>query len=169
MFISIDDLQEHPVKYDETYQPGFIDYLIEGLQQIEPLRMEGRANLLGDEIELRGVLTTAVQVPCARCLEPVRRPVEVNYDLVYRPMSSIARAEEIAVPRGEEEIGYYEGAGLKLEDVIKEQVLLSLPMVTVCQGGQCRGLCPVCGANRNREDCNCRDKAADPRWQGLMK
>jgi uncharacterized protein len=168
MFIGVEELQEHPVTYNEVFAPGFIDYLLEDLRQVDPLQVRGRASLLGDEIELRGDLSTTVEVPCSRCLESVRVPVEVKYDLIYRPMSTIARAEEMAVPRGEEEIGFYEGDGLQLEDVAKEQVLLSLPMVTVCQGGQCRGLCPVCGANRNRESCDC-GKKADPRWEGLPK
>ncbi len=169
MFISIQELQEHPIKYNEAYPPGRIDYLTEGLQQIEPLSMRGVAKLLVDEIDLQGELSTTVELQCARCLEPLRQEVAVKYDLVYRPMSSIAKAEEIAVPRGEEEIGYYQGDGLHLEEVAREQVLLSLPMATVCQGGACRGLCPVCGANRNRESCDCDKKAVDTRWQGLLK
>lgn len=169
MFISIEELREHPVKYDESYLPGRIDYLTEDLRQVEPLRMQGGARLVVDEIDLRGELSTVVEVQCARCLEPVRQDVGVQYDLIYRPMRSIAKAEEIAVPRGEEEIAFYEGGGLQLEDVAREQVLLSLPMATICQGGACRGLCPVCGANRNQEPCDCGTKAADPRWEGLLK
>lgn len=169
MFVSIEELQEHPVKYAESYPPGRIDYLSEGLRQIEPLRMQGRAGLVVDEIDLRGELSTAVEVQCARCLEPLRQDVALTYDLVYRPMSSIAKAEEIAVPRGEEEIGYYQGGGLQLEEVAREQVLLSLPMASICQGGACRGLCPACGANRNRESCDCGQQAVDPRREGLLK
>jgi uncharacterized protein len=169
MFISIAELQEHPIRYDESYAPGVIDYLTEGLQQVLPLHMSGRANLVVDEIELHGQLRTAVEAQCARCLDPVRHQVEVNYDLVYQPMSRIARREEIAVPKGEEEIAYYQGHGLLLEDVAKEQVLLALPMASICQEGRCRGLCPVCGGNLNREVCNCRQQRADPRWEGLSK
>lgn len=169
MLISVEELREHPVRFDEQFAPGHIDYLTEGLQQVAPLRIEGNANLLADEIEIRGHLETTVELECGRCLEPVRQPVDVKYDLIYRPMSSITRAEEFAIPRGEEEIGYYQKGGLLLEDVAKEQVLLALPMAAVCRDGECRGLCKVCGGNLNREDCGCDKRPADPRWQGLLK
>ncbi len=169
MFISIEELQEHPVRFDERFAPGHIDYLTEDVKQVTDLKIAGRANLLADEIEVRGDLNTRVELSCSRCLEPVQQDVNVVYDLIYRPMSTITRAEEFQIPRGEEQIGFYQEGGLLLEDVAKEQVLLALPMKAVCQGCECRGLCPVCGKNLNREQCDCKEKPADPRWEGLLK
>ena len=57
---------------------------------------------------------------------------------------------------------------LVLEDVAKEQVLLSLPMRAVCRE-DCKGLCPHCGINRNRETCDCQAAKVDPRWEALKK
>lgn len=169
MLITVEELLEHPVNFDEVFAPGHIDYLTEGLQQVASLRTRGIAKLLEDEIEIRGRLVTTMETVCARCLEPVRHEVDVKYDLVYRPLSSITRADEFEVPRGEEEIGFYAGAGLLLEDVAKEQVLLSLPMNSICSAGQCRGLCPICGRNLNRESCDCAPPKPDKRWEGLLK
>lgn len=170
MFISVEELAEHPVKFDEAIPPGAIDYSSDELQQSAPLLIKGTARLIVDEIDVRGQLSTKVETACARCLEPVEQPVQVNFDLVYKPESRIARSEEIAVPRGEEEVGFYRGGGLLLEDIAKEQVLLSLPMRTVCREGACLGLCPVCGRNRNRDSCDCKPAAVDTRWwEGLKK
>ncbi len=166
MFIAVEQLQEQRVSFDESFPPGHIEYSMEGLQQVEPLTVRGAANLLGDEIEVRGRLATTVEVICARCLDPARHAVEVSFDLVYRPIGSMRRSDEFQVPRGEEEIGFYRGGGLLLEGVAKEQVLLSLPMKSVCRG-DCRGLCPTCGRNLNRESCDCSVPGIDPRFEGL--
>ncbi len=165
MVITVEELQAHPVKFDETFGQNHIDYLTEGLKQVAPLHATGVAKLLVDEIEVRGRLTTAVEVICARCLDPVEHAVDVGFDLIYRPISSITRGDEFQVPRGEEEIGFYRDGRLLLEDVLKEQVLLSLPMKSICRT-DCRGLCPNCGMNLNREGCNCVEPI-DPRWAKL--
>jgi uncharacterized protein len=165
MFITVEELQEHPVTFDDWFAPEHIDYLTEGLRQISPLKVQGSARLVADEIDIQGRVTTSMEVFCARCLEPVEHPVDVNFDLIYRPISSIRRGDEFEVPRGEEEIGFYRDDHLLLEDVVKEQVLLSLPMKSICQS-DCRGLCPVCGTNLNREKCNC-PQPPDPRWVKL--
>lgn len=166
MFITVEELEEHPVKFDESFPQEHIDYLTEGLRQLGPLQVRGSAKLLIDEIEIRGRLTTSVEVMCARCLEPVTHPVDASFDLVYKPIGSITRGDEFEVPRGEEEIGFYRDGRLLLEDVVKEQVLLSLPMKSICQS-DCRGLCTVCGQNLNRAMCDCSLQKADPRWGGL--
>jgi len=53
-----------------------------------------------------------------------------------------------------------------LEDVLREQVLLSLPARTLCKP-DCKGLCPRCGKNRNLEACTCEEGPSDPRWEAL--
>jgi uncharacterized protein len=53
-----------------------------------------------------------------------------------------------------------------LEDVLREQVLLSLPVRTLCKP-DCKGLCPRCGANRNLQPCSCDEGPSDPRWEAL--
>ena len=59
--------------------------------------------------------------------------------------------EEVEIDEGEAEIGFYEDGGMELEDILREQVLLALPMQRVCSD-VCKGICPVCGKNRNETD-----------------
>ena len=68
-----------------------------------------------------------------------------------------ADAEEIRSTTGESEIGFYEGDGIELKDVLREYVLLALPMQRVCRE-DCQGICPVCGQNRNLVECGCEVK-----------
>jgi uncharacterized protein len=107
-----------------------------------------------------------VEAECDRCLGLARFPLETRFDLFYRPMSDIAVEEEVAIDEGEAELGFYEGAGMLLEDILREQVLLDLPMQRVCDEA-CKGICPVCGKNRNEVSCDCHEEPADDRWAAL--
>ena len=55
---------------------------------------------------------------------------------------------------------------LDLGRVLETETTLALPMRALCRE-DCRGLCPVCGGNRNAEACACRSEATDPRWAAL--
>jgi len=61
----------------------------------------------------------------------------------------------VEVGGAETEVGFYDGDGLELSEVLREQILLSLPMQRVCGEG-CKGICPVCGQNRNLVECLCQ-------------
>jgi uncharacterized protein len=111
-------------------------------------------------------MSTEVEVACARCLEPVRQDVARTFELLYRPRGSDAGKEELSVTAVEADIGYYDGDGLLLEDVLREQVLLAIPLKVVCRE-ECKGLCPTCGKNLNEGGCQCSPAMADPRWSAL--
>ena len=129
----------------------------------------GSATLLentGGEFRVQGKYTVTLEADCDRCLALTRFPLEKTFDLFYRPQPADLVADEIKIDEGEAEIGFYEGLGLELADLIKEQILLALPMQRVCSE-KCKGICPVCGANRNEVDCQCHVKPADDRWKAL--
>jgi uncharacterized protein len=111
-------------------------------------------------------LATTLELPCARCLDPVRQDVARAFDLLYRPLGTDAGNEELSVTAAEAEIGYYQGKGLLLEDALREQVLLAVPLKVVCRE-DCKGLCPSCGKNRNADPCSCAPVVGDPRWTAL--
>jgi uncharacterized protein len=88
--------------------------------------------------------------------------------LFYRPLSSIAREEEIEVPADELDVGFYSGDGIEVADVVTEQVILSVPMKVICRA-ECQGLCPVCGADRNLETCQCASPQARSPFASLKE
>lgn len=174
MFIKIKDLQLQKMEFDETLMPGAID-LGDEVQQRGPLRAAGRAELVREnrgarkvveDIRLVGNFSTAVELRCARCLDPVDNAVGEAFDLLYRLQGVDAAGEDASIGKAETEIGYYQGEGLLLEDVLKEQILLALPVKQVCSAG-CKGLCPHCGRNRNMESCKCAATMSEPRWGAL--
>ena len=94
---------------------------------------------------------------------------EVNrsFDLFYAPFLKTA-SQGRQLKDDDTEIGFFQGEGLFLADVVKEQVLLALPLKVICQS-DCRGLCPNCGANLNHEECRCETHATDPRLAPLAR
>jgi uncharacterized protein len=57
---------------------------------------------------------------------------------------------------------------MELEDVLREQVLLALPMQRVCSD-VCKGICPACGKNRNETECDCKLESHDDRWSDALR
>ena len=174
MLIEIHELETHAVDFVEQFEPGAID-LGEEVRQTAVLKTAGRAQLvrehhgkhiLVNDIRVAGDLSTKVEVICARCLEPVIAEVAKKFDLLYRPQGTDAGKAELSVTAAEAEVGYYRGEGLLLEDVLREQVLLALPLKAICRE-DCRGLCPHCGKNLNLEQCSCAEAVDDPRWSAL--
>lgn len=166
-------LQDEPLRFHETIAPGALDFTSD-LRQTTPLSVRGEADLIiehregetVDDIRVRAGYRGDFEVLCARCVEPVPMPMAGDFDAIYRPEGADADAAERAITVDETEIGYYGGSGLLLEDVVREQVLLSLPGRTLCQP-DCKGLCPRCGQNLNQEACSCEKASADPRWNAL--
>ena len=174
MFIELHELELHPIDFEEEFAPGIIDFGPDIGQRTE-LDSSGRAQLIEErhskherlkDIRLTGDFSTTLELACARCLEPVVHKVARHFDLLYRPQGADAGQEEISVTATEAEIGYYQGDGVLLEDVLREQVLLAVPLKTICRE-DCKGLCPQCGKNLNVEQCSCADAAEDPRWSAL--
>ena len=168
MFISVKALEVARLVFQEEFPAGSIDFRSRDFRQVAPLRAEGSAELLGNEIRLAGKLATRLELACARCLEPVARDPAASFDLIYRPVSAISREEELSLAGEDLELGLYVGQGLFLADALAEQVHLALPMKALCRE-ECRGLCPTCGANLNREACRCSKDAVDPRLAPLAR
>ena len=176
MVLDIKDLETRPRDFEEEFAPGVIDLGAE-IKQKDPLQTKGRAELVEEhhgkhqvikDIRLRGKLATRLELLCARCLDPVEQKVTREFDLLYRPLGTDAGRDELSVTDAEAEISYYQNVGILLEDTLREQVLLALPLKITCRE-DCRGLCPHCGKNLNLEACSCAVPMEDPRWAALKE
>ena len=175
MLITPFDLEKESLILHESIPAGAIDYAAD-TTQIGPLPVDGKADLIVEhrgpqdevaDIRVRASYDGHFEVSCARCLDPVELPLAGSFDLLFRPEEADAESGERAITEDETEIGYYGENGLLLEDVVREQVLLSLPGRTLCKQ-DCKGLCPHCGQNLNAGSCNCAQTASDPRWNALQ-
>ncbi len=171
MLLSIQKLEIKKIRFDETLEPGRLDWSESGLEQISPLHAEGEAELLENtegEVRVKGRLRVTMAADCDRCLGLAKFALDHPFDLFYLPNSAVSGADEVAIDEGAAEIGFYRGAGIELDELLQEQVLLSLPMHRLCSE-ECRGLCPVCGKNRNESECKCVEVPADDRWNSLKQ
>jgi uncharacterized protein len=171
MFLSIKEMEVRKVRFDETFQPGEIDFSGEQVRQSSPLHAAGVAELLANtdgEVRIQGRLTVKLESECDRCLGRAEFPLDAGFDLFYRPSQSLSASEEVAIDEGEAEMGFYEGAGMELEEILREQILLLLPMQRVCSA-ECKGICPVCGKNRNESACDCHEEPVNDLWTELRK
>ncbi len=168
MFITLQELELHRVSVSETYLPGALDFQEAGFRQTTPLEVSAEAELAGKEIRIRGHISGTMEAACDRCLEQTEIPINQGFDLPCRPMEEIAHEEEVEVGEDELKVGFFSGDGVNLSDVVREQVLLAVPIKVVCRP-DCRGLCPLCGANRNVRQCGCSPEHEDSPFAFLKK
>lgn len=118
-----------------------------------------------DNVFLSGALDGEVLVPCVRCLAEVRTSIHAPLKMVFLPEGEEADEGE----GGEDDdvaYGHHDGTTLALDDTLREALILAVPMNPLCKA-DCKGLCPVCGGDRNARDCACAIKFDDPRLAPL--
>jgi len=118
------------------------------------LRMRGVLEKSGDDFLLRGQLRGALESPCSRCLDPAVIPVDV-------PLTVTFAEHEEGTDEGEgdsdDDVVFFEGGEIDLGAELRDEILLAMPLNPLCRD-TCKGLCPVCGGNRNSAPCDCEEK-----------
>jgi uncharacterized protein len=143
----------------------------ESYRVAEPVDLE--FDLHKDKARFRvvGRARTELELPCSRCLEPYRLPVDVPLDLRYAPASEEEAGEttdDRDISAEDADTSYYHDDMLDLNQLLREQFYLALPMKPLCRDG-CLGLCPQCGADRNASPCQCQPDWPDPRFAALKR
>ena len=101
-----------------------------------------------------GRVVTQLALECGRCLEPFQIPVDNTFELRYVPREQNTGEGEREIGEDDLTTAYYSEHALDLEDLMREQFQLALPMKPLCSE-TCKGLCPECGGNRNTTTCGC--------------
>lgn len=123
-----------------------------------PENAEVRVDVLLEAVDGGVLVGGEVRAPwagaCRRCLRGLQGEV-------------VAQVEEVFAADAEEGEAYpLVRNQLDLEPLAREAVVLGLPLAPLC-AEDCRGLCPVCGADKNELDCGHRSVASDSRWAAL--
>lgn len=169
MRIEIDRLENGSGTFAHTYEAGEIVLDEEHARLTMQPEVKGRVKRKGREVSVQGHISAETEVDCSRCLKSVAVPVEADFDVTYIPASEYAQ-EEDAAELQEEDLtqAVFDGEAIDIDELVREQVLLAMPTRALCTE-DCKGLCPVCGADRNAEDCACQKSEIDPRWAALEK
>ena len=115
-----------------------------------------------DGVVADGKLAALTQLACSRCLKDYWQPLEINFTEMFSAHPAEAGKDEL----GEQKLPI-DGA-IDLTPVIRDYATLDIPIRQLCSE-DCKGLCPVCGKNRNQEDCGHRQVSIDPRMAELQK
>lgn len=99
----------------------------------------------GEQLSVRAEIEAVLHTRCSRCLEPVRKDMSTQIDVVF------AREENPDDP----DLYRFEGSELDLTDAVRDALVMEIPMMILCKE-DCKGLCPVCGTNRNLGTCTCQ-------------
>lgn len=112
-------------------------------------------DLEGRNLEASGSFVAEGEGECDRCAEPVVQRLEREFQTVYVPADrSPAEAGDMELRADDLDIAFYDGAGIEVAEIFREQVALALPAKVLCRE-DCRGVCPHCGEDRNRSECHC--------------
>lgn len=123
---------------------------------IEPIKYEGEIYRVDRDKLLHLNVIYSYQEACGRCLESF-----IKKESAVLSGKLVEKTDKIEQD-GEDEIIYYVDEKLDLAEYIISTIILSLPMKPLCHE-ECKGLCPKCGTNHNKEDCQCVIEDVDPR------
>ena len=175
MKLLVDRLESTPMSYEfeasrawwqeQVIDGRDLDYAVEG-----PFRFLAEAYKSGDDVLLAGKFGGAIAVECGRCLQRYRHALSEGFRLVLEP----AGERQPSDPEGAKalvrdglclgddlELGWYRGTEVRLDTFFTELISLALPLQPLCDE-ECKGLCPRCGVDRNREDCGCEEELKPP-------
>lgn len=172
----VTDIPEEGLELAEEVQPDELDLLPDEAQVRTALSLSARMTHVGDHVYVEGVIDGTFVRECVRCLTTYDTYTEVPFTATYQ------LSDHPAKPRGrlvkdrhpmsdadvekpvdqEDEMYVCTGDRVELVPMLREHIILSTPMQPLCRD-DCRGLCPVCGQNKNEQTCSCReDQPSNP-------
>ena len=160
----IRSLAEHAITVDDELSPDDGVWTAEDARPSAPIRVTGRLSSAGPgRFYWHGSIEGDVALSCRRCLGDASGHVFEEAHLIFAEAGTEDLEDDPDVFLLDDR-----KAELDLRPALREQWLLHVPGYALCRG-DCKGLCPTCGADLNIEPCDCASSAADPRWNALQK
>ena len=128
--------------------------------EVESLQVFIRVIRVQKAVFVEGTVEARLSLECVRCLEPLFYPLVLELGESFR----LPKAD----PEPDKPYAVRSDGKLDLAPLIREQIWLDIPMKPLCDPN-CKGLCPHCGINLNRESCTCEDEKIDPRLEALKE
>ncbi|ANP49722.1 uncharacterized protein J2Z21_004781 [Streptomyces griseochromogenes] len=141
-----------------------------GVPEGAPVELELRLESVMEGVLVTGTARAQAEGECVRCLEPVGQELEADFQELFSYPDADDRGRVIAEPgddaEDDEDRFFLEDGLFDLEPLLRDAVVLALPMQPVCQD-DCPGLCSECGA-RLADDRDHHHDAVDIRWAALQ-
>lgn len=166
MIIDLNVLRGHSKNFDVSFGPDEIKLEIDGVRMSTPATMS--AEIACDDVRthVTGKILAEFEIDCTRCLEAVSVPMQFDFDVEFVDAEHFVSSGEHEIDTKDLSADALAGEQFDLNELAREQILLNLPEQVFCKE-DCKGLCGICGTNRNLGDCNCTDAEIDPRWSVL--
>lgn len=144
-------------RLDIDYSFSMGDVAVDGLKPfVSPVSVKGRLRFFADSVELTAEVAYDYSMPCNRCME----------ETLTRRRQKIFHVLARSLNEDEDDTYVQVEDVLDLDALLYADIILELPTKYICKE-DCRGLCPQCGVNRNKETCNCGKSGIDPRLEAL--
>jgi uncharacterized protein len=151
--INIKDIPDEGPRVSYEDVPGLLSDM-DDLTQRSPLHAKAFLQKVDGYVHVQGTIDVELGLTCHRCLEEY--PFHAHSDFFYvLTAQTETQAEERELDEEDMESLSFDGVHIFLGDMFREQVMLLLPMRNLCKQ-DCKGLCSICGANLNKESCQCK-------------
>ena len=168
MRIELANLEGGKGTFAHAYEPGDLALEDERVSLLEPPAVSGGIRQKGSRVHVGGKVTARLQVECDRCLKLVELPIESDFKLEYVTAEEYQAQQAVELTEKDLDLSVFDGEAIDIDDLVKEELVLGLPDHVLCNEN-CKGMCAVCGLNRNLTECGCETHEVDPRWAGLKK
>lgn len=166
--IRLSDIPAEGLALEYRREQTLLEPLGEGVRLLEPVEVSLRITPQDSRYFIEGEVRGRVQGECDRCLSPITLTVSAPcaVDVAPLPVGGAA-GQRFELEHGDLDVTFVSGSLLDLDDLVREQLLLHVPMRVLCREN-CRGLCPRCRKNLNEGPCGCPDtENVDPRLEAL--
>jgi len=163
MIVDLSEILESGRDFEFVGEPNLEE---EAARVVGKVYATGRIAGSGYRYKVTGTISGQIENDCTRCLVPVSSEFSLAFEVSYIDPEFDTAETERQVDPADLEIAVAEEGKLNIEDLVREQIILSLPTRFLCKE-DCKGLCDKCGANKNAGDCGCDAKYIDPRWAQL--
>jgi uncharacterized protein len=180
MVVQVEQIREGGLTLEQPLPQPFLaqalaDAVREGFRPEAGAALHATLQRTSGGVLLQGNTDLPLVSSCKRCASEVHLTVPVRFTLnlvqaepARERTSDASEADPSdndfsgSFDLAEADLDTYQGKTIDLDPIVREQVLLALPMQVVCRE-DCRGLCGMCGQNLNETTCDCESKRVDPR------
>jgi len=159
----------HPVGETElspAHQFGVTAY--PGLRLLEEAHAAFHIEKKGSVILVDGEVDAVLGLECSRCTRKFDYPVNESFRVDLATPDSFGEEPELELHTGDLDVGLYDGEKIDLDAILREQLLLQLPIQPLCRE-DCKGLCQHCGKNLNKGECGCSEPTGHIGLSGLKE
>jgi uncharacterized protein len=166
MIVDLSKLESSRAEYEFELSPNEIDFEGENITVIANIKVSANLEKHIAQTDVEGEISAKLEMDCSRCVSIVENDLEIPFSAAFVTPENYLQNSEKELEAGELDVSVIENEEIDLIELVREQILLAIPARFLCEE-DCKGLCPICGANKNLIDCKCVDKEADPRWSAL--